>query len=131
MKFVIAAVIIIGLSIGGWNLYVYWGNFKEKEAPAQTVMEIPATQLHGMPPKLEPILVESQRQGASGLHNFLTTYGKMMADPRLASIELDYVVLVAHSDPAEARKVFAKVKQRIGNSSPVRNRVQQLEKTFE
>ena len=54
-----------------------------------------------------------------------------MADPRLAWIELDYVVEVAPSDPAAARKVFAQVKARLTPTSPVYSRMQQLEKPYE
>ena len=84
-----------------------------------------------MPPRLQGILDASEQRGATGLHDFLTTYGKTIADPRLAWIQLDYVVLVAESNPGEARRVFGQVKSRIGADSPVYNRIKQLEKTYE
>lgn len=58
-------------------------------------------------------------------------YRRTVADPRLASIELDYVVLVAREDIAEARKVFAQVKQRTPPASLVYPRIKQLEKTYD
>ncbi len=134
MKFIIGAIIVIGLAVGGWNLYVYWGNFKDKDdsSPhAAAPVQIDSAQLKGMPSSLEPMLDAAKKRGAIGLHDFLTTYGKVIADPKLASIELDYVVLVAQSSPGDARTTFAKVKKRIGPGSPVYSRVKQLESTYE
>jgi hypothetical protein len=66
-----------------------------------------------------------------GLKDFLSTYGNTVNDPRLAAIELDYAVLVAPSNPSEARRVFAKVKGRLQENSPVYDRMKRLEKTYE
>ena len=131
MKFIVGAIIVIGLAVGGWNLYVYWGNFKEKDAAATTPVQVDTSDLRGMPASLESALDAAKKRGAVGLHDFLATYGKTIADPKLASIELDYVVLVAQSSPGEARVTFAKVKKRTPANSPVYKRVKQLEKTYE
>jgi hypothetical protein len=130
MKFIVGAIIVIGLTVGGWRLFDYWQGFKEKE-PVAAAPEMTPSQLKGMVPQLEAILVEAQKRGASGLRDFLITYGHTIKDPRLAWIELDYVVLVARTDLGEARRVFAKVKQRTLKGSPIRDRVRQLEKAFE
>ena len=134
MKFLIGLVIVVGLSLGAYQLYEYWGQFKDKEpeAPvhAQPVIST-GQELSGMPPKLQPILEAAQRRGATGLHDFLATYGKMIDDPRRAWIELDYVVLLAQSSPGEARHKFQEVKSRVQSGSPVYNRVQELAKTYE
>jgi len=135
MKVLIAIVIIVAAAMGGWQVYTYWTDVKEKEnakhktEAAQII--VAGTDLPGMVPELEPILQASQQQGAAGLRRFLTKYGKTISDPRLASIELDYVVLVANSNPAEARKTFARVQQRISHESPVYPRVKQLEKAYQ
>jgi len=133
MKFLIALVIIVGLGLGAWQLNQYWGNFKAKDTASapQPPPEIPDDQLSGMPPSLQPALEAARQRGAAGLRDFLTTYGNTMNDPRRASIELDYAVLVAPSNPSEARRVFAKVKGRVQSNSPVYNRMKQLEKTYE
>ena len=134
MKYVIIIVIAIGLVLGAYQLWEYWGKFKEKEPPPKSEDQGPtfdATKLPGMVPKLEPILQAAQQRGASGLKDFLTMYGKGIADPRKAYIELDYVVLVAQTNPGEARKVFESVKKRTPQSSPVYNRIRKLEKTYE
>ena len=135
MKILIAIAIIVAAAMGGWEIYSYWLDVKEKERVKHKTevvqQEVAATQLPGMVPQLEPILETAKRQGAVGLRRFLNQYGKTIADPRLASIELDYVVLVANDNPAEARKTFARVKQRIARESPVHARVKQLEKAYQ
>jgi hypothetical protein len=136
MKALIAIVIIVAAAMGGWEIYSHWQDIKEKERQKHQQSEVVQTQsvgsqLPGMVSQLEPILEVAQRQGATGLRKFLGQYGKTIADPRLASIELDYVVLVANENPAEARKTFARVKQRISRESPVYARVKQLEKAYQ
>ena len=134
MKAVIAILIIAGAAFGGWQIYSYWVEVRGKEkeqAQSSAAQYVSGDQLPGMPQSLEATLQVSQQQGAIGLKRFLGQYRKTIADPRLAWIELDYVVLVARENPAEAKKVFAKVKQRTLPSSPVYQRVKQLEKTYE
>jgi hypothetical protein len=133
MKFIITVIVVVGLSLGAWQIYQYWGTFKEKEQPSAAGSAPTSTglELSGMPPSLQSTLDASEQRGATGLRDFLTTYGKTIGDPRLAWIQLDYVVLVAPSNPGEARKVFEQIKSRVGPDSPVYNRVKQLEKTYE
>ena len=134
MKFLVGLVIVVGLALGAYQLYEYWGQFKEKEpvaaAPTQPVMAS-GDQLPGLPPKLQPMLEAAQKRGAVGLHDFLATYGRMIDDPRRAWIELDYVVLLAQSSPGEARHKFQEVKSRVQPGSPVYDRVQELAKTYD
>ena len=135
MRFLVGLIIIVGLALGAWQLYEYWGNFKDKE-PTATVaatasVDISGTQLPGMLPKLQPVLEVAEKRGAPGLRDFLNMYGNTISDPRRAWIELDYVVLLAQSSPGEARRQFAKVKSRVQPGSPVYDRVKQLEKTYE
>ena len=133
MKFFIAAIIIIGLSLGAWQIYQYWGTFtpQTQTAPTPAQPVITGNQLPGLPPALEQDLQSAEQHGAAALREFLAAHGKKIKDPRLAWIELDYVVLAGESNPAEARLVFAKVKGRLDSSSPVYHRVKQLEKTYE
>ncbi len=135
MKALIAIVIIVGAAFGGWQIYSYWvevhGKDKAKEQAAEVQPAPSGNQLAGLVPTLEPQLQAALQQGATGLRNFLTRYGKTINDPRLGSIELDYVVLVARENPVEAKKVFTRVKQRTQPSSPNYTRVKQLEKTYE
>jgi hypothetical protein len=133
MKFLVGLVIVVGLSLGAWQLHEYWGTFQGKDpvtaAPAPP--EVSGDQLPGMLPRLQPLLEAARNRGAPGLHDFLAMYGNTIADPRRAWIELDYVVLLAQSSPGEARREFAKVKNRVPPDSPVYNRIKQLEKTYE
>jgi hypothetical protein len=134
MKFVIGLIIVIGLAMGAWQLNEYWGKFKQEEPETASAPAAPVAsgdQLPGLPPKLQPVLQAAQLRGAAGLHDFLAKYGSKISDPRLAWIELDYVVLLAQSSPGAARQEFARVKSRVQPGSPVYNRIQQLEKTYE
>ena len=131
LKLLITVVIVAALAFGGWELYLQWNDVKEKKE--EKVATPPAEQgpLSGMPSTLEAAYDIAKGQGASGLKRFLARNGKQIQDPRLASIELDYVVLVSKDNIAEARTVFARVKNRIDPSSPVYERMKQLEKTYE
>jgi hypothetical protein len=133
VKFVVTLIIVVGLSLGAWQIYQYWGNFKEKtpEAAAPARVEVSGDQLPGLPARLEGPLQTAEEHGAAALREFLTDHGKEIQDPRRAWIELDYVVLAGVSDPGEARRVFAKVEGRLTSVSPVYDRMKQLQKTYE
>jgi hypothetical protein len=139
MKQIIIAIAAIGLIlVGAWQVYHFMDQFQGSHpaapatAPATVAAPEPAAgPLPGLPPKLEPALEAARQRGAAGLRDFLAANGKNVADPRLASIQLDYVLVAAPGDPAEARKVFAQVKARLTPGSPVYARMKQLEKTYE
>lgn len=84
----------------------------------------------GLPASLESALEAARKTGADGLRSFLSQYRYTIRDPRLAEIELDYVVLINHKNPAEARRVFRSVQRRTRDSSPLYERVKKLEKTY-
>jgi hypothetical protein len=105
------------------------GSRSEQTTPAANPNDSSA--LPGLPPTLEAPLQTAQKQGADGLRNFLAQYHYAIRDPRLAAIELDYVVLVNLKDPAEARRVFKAVQERTPTSSPVYERVKRLAKTYQ
>lgn len=131
LKFLITAVIVAALAFGGWQLYLQWKVAKDTQPKVEQAAPVDTASLPGMPAAMEPAYKIAKDQGAPGLKNFLTRYGKAIKDPRLAAIELDYVVLVSKDDIAEARTTFARVKERVPPSSPVYNRMKQLEKTYE
>lgn len=87
--------------------------------------------LPGLPPSLEASLANAERQGVTGLREWLRNYQTLVRDPRLAAIQLDYVVLISRQDPAEARRIFKEVKDRTPTFSPIYDRVKRLEKTFQ
>ncbi len=130
----IAAFIIVVILYGGWHLFVYWDKVKsEKESVRKEAAAAVVTgeSLPGLPPGLEQGLQAAKRQGAVGLKNWLKTFGATVQDPRKAWIELDYCVMAAREDPAEARRVFAAVRERTGPASPVWQRVKELAPTYE
>jgi hypothetical protein len=134
MTKLIGAVIILAVLFGGWELFFYWEKVKneeetqKKQAAAAVVV---GDQLSGMPQQLEPTLKAAEAQGASGLRNWLKVYGRAVQDPRKAWIELDYCLLISREDPSEARRLFAEVKNRTPESSPVWPRIKKLEKAYE
>ncbi len=134
MTKLIAIFIIVVVLFGGWHLFLYWEKVKNEEATAQkqaAAAIVTGNQLQGLPQQLEPTLDAAQKEGATGLRNWLKKYNYNVVDPRKAWIQLDYCVAVAREDPAEAKRVFAEVKGRLQPSSPVWPRVKQLEKTYE
>ena len=134
MTKLIAVLIIVAVLYGGWELFLYWDKVKNEEQTAQkqaAAAMVVGDQLPGVPYTLASTLQAAQQQGAVGLKNWLKTYDRVIQDPRKAWLELDYCVEVASEDPAEARRVFAAVKQRTPPSSPVWPRIKQLERTYE
>jgi hypothetical protein len=138
MRQVLGILLIIAAIWGCKELYNYWEQVKARtEAedrggapPAAAVPAAPAT-LPGLPANLESSLQAAQKQGAAGLKNWLKLYRPYVSDPRLAAIELDYLVLISSTAPQEARQIFAAVKQRTPANSPVYARIKQLEKTYQ
>jgi hypothetical protein len=130
----IAALIIALLLYGGWHFFLYWEKIRDQEQLERKQSAQAATlgnQLPGMPPGLESSLDAAKRRGAEGLGAWLNTHGSTIQDPRKAWIELDYVMLLSRGKPSEAKKLFAAVKNRTGENSPVWPRIKQMEKTYE
>jgi hypothetical protein len=134
MTKLISILIILLVLLGGWQLFKYWEKVRDdqetaqKEAAARAVVP---EHLPGLPEKLEPSLQAAKQQGAAALGNWLKTYGAAVQDPRKAWIELDYCVMIARENPAEAKRVFAAVKERMPPASPVWPRVHELEKSYQ
>ena len=129
----IAAVVIIAVLYGGWNLFLYWEKVRdEKESiRKEAAATVSGDTLQGLPYGLDQSLRNAESQGPAALKAWLKDYGHLVQDPRKAWIELDYCVMVARNDPAEAKQVFAAVRERTGPASPVWKRVQQLAPTYE
>ena len=138
MRQFLAVLLIIGAIWGGKRLYNYWEIVKAKKetedrggAPPPASAPAASAVLPGLPANLEVPLQAARKQGAIGLKNWLSLYRPYVADPRLAAIELDYIVLISSTNPQEARRLFALVKQRTPTNSPVYPRVKRLEKTYQ
>ncbi|HUL51525.1 MAG TPA: hypothetical protein VLU94_02960 [Candidatus Nitrosotalea sp.] len=136
MKQIIAILLILAAIWGARELQSYWETVKARKiaqeggAPVTKPDATATTTLPGLPPSLEASLQEAQKRGAAGLKAWLKSYRVYVKDPRLASIELDYVVLIGAANVKEARETFAAVKERTPTNSPVYARVKQLEKTY-
>lgn len=137
MKVLIAFFIVVTAVWVGKQLFLTYLNIErhhnsntEAAAPAQQAAVPAAAVLPGLPPTLEASLSAAERQGAAGLRDWLRNYRVHVRDPRLAAIELDYVVLISYQNPAEARRIFLDVKGRTPTFSPIYDRVKRLEKTF-
>jgi hypothetical protein len=130
----VITVIIIALVLwGGWELFFYWEkvkNEKETEKKQAIAATVVGETLPGLPPQLEKSYAMVQGDPAA-FKKWFKTYGSSIEDPRKAWLELDYALLITRDNPAEARRVFASVKDRTPTSSPIWPRIKQLQKTFE
>jgi hypothetical protein len=131
MNKLIWLLILIFVVWGVKSLYQQWENVKDPEAQEQSEASKASDTLPGLPPELESGLHAAKQGGAESLKAWLDRYGHLVQDPRLADIQLDYVILVSSRDPSEARKLFRQVKQRTPESSPVYPRIRQLSNTYE
>jgi hypothetical protein len=127
MKALIILVLIVGIYFLG---KVISDKYQENQRKANPPQETKANVMEGLPPQFEESLAAAQAQGAPALKAWLQKYGQYAQDPRLADIQLDYVVLLSRSNPAEARQLFQAVKRRTPKTSPVYQRVKRLEKTY-
>jgi hypothetical protein len=135
MRYVIGLLLILAAVWGIRKLIAEWDSVQAKkdaeEGRAPQVEKAAPGVLPGLPPNLEVSLQAARKQGASGLKNWLGVYRRYVADPRLAEIELDYVILSGSGSIKEARQIFAAVKQRTSTNSPVYPRIKQLERTYQ
>lgn len=130
----IAAAIIVAVLFGAYELVNYYEEVKdEKAAKEQEAAEkmVAGNRLPGMPYELQESLAAAQEAGPRQFGAWLAQYGHLIQDPRLAWIELDYVSAIYRDNPAEAKRVFAAVKNRTSSSSPVYQRVQEMAKSYE
>ena len=137
MNKLIAILLIAGACWAAWTLRNF---YLEKEAESShQIYDDPDAQPAGFNPKqlpglhytLEMPLETATRGGAASLKKFLDQYRGAIQDPRRAWIELDYVTLVGLRDPAQARAIFAEVKQRTPTNSLIYFRVAKLAKLYE
>lgn len=133
MTKLITILIIAAFLFGGWHLFLYWERVKNEEEATRkeaAAALVAGNQLSGLPYQLEESLQKAQ-QSVEGMRNWLKAYGSAVQDPRKAWIELDYVLLVSRENPAEAKRVFAAVRDRTPATSPVYKRIKELEKTYQ
>jgi hypothetical protein len=131
----IGILIIVVVIWGGYELFEVWNRYDTeqdiKQKQAEAARNFSPESLPGMPPELRESWQKVDQKSVVSLRNWLKANGARIQDPRRAWIELDYVLLVSHEDVAEAKKVFADVKARTPENSPVYDRIKKLEKTYE
>jgi hypothetical protein len=130
MKALITIVLLAGIYLFGKAIFDQYKAKEAQEAAAAKAANGPPDGLEGMPANFQPSLDAAQAQGAPALKSWLERYASYVHDPKLAAIQLDYVVLVSRSDPGEAKRVFQAVKARVPKDSPVYDRVKRLESTY-
>ncbi len=132
MKALISIILLLGLFYVGKAVWTKYDSIKKTQNEESGQASKPAPEpLAGLPATLEPSLQAAESQGPQALKNWLNRFASATRDPRLAEIQLDYVVMVSRQDPSEAKTVFAEVKRRVQPSSPVYARVKRLEKTYQ
>lgn len=131
MKALITLALLFGIYFFGKSIYQQ-AKVKQaqEEAAAKGEPAGPADGLEGMPPQFQASYDAAAAQGATALKTWLDRYRSHIRDPKLAAIELDYVVLVSRSNPNEAKRVFRAVKARVPPTSPVYERVKRLDATY-
>jgi hypothetical protein len=134
MTKLIAALFILAVAYIGFLVYQQWDKAREEHDNArhQTAAAVVTPEaLPGMPYQLEPSLRAAREKGPVAFQAWFKSQERQIVDPRRAWIELELCVALARENPAEARRIFAGVKERVPPASPVWPKMKELEKTFE
>lgn len=135
MKIALSILIVVLVFVGGWKIWNYWSKVKEQENVVQqdTPTELDPTSIPGLPNVLEYKLSEAKQRGPKTLKQFIDTWksSRELKDPRLAWIELDYITMIASTDPIEAKQIFLDIKKRIPTNSVIYPRIRSLSKSYE
>jgi hypothetical protein len=134
MTKVLTVLIIVAALFGMWELWVWYDRVeheKEEDVAKAKAALVQGNNLQGMPWQLETEYNDAVMKGSAALKAFLAKNNARIEDPRKAWIELDYCVLIARENPAEAKRIFADVKGRTSPDSKVWKRIGELAKTFE
>jgi len=128
MKALITLVLVFAVYWVGKSVFDQYKAKQAKDNPPAEAQK--STQLDGLPAQFEASLQHAESQGAPALKAWLQRNRKYVRDPRLAEIELNYVVLVSRTNPSEAKQVFQAVKKRTPKTSPLYDRIKRLDATY-
>jgi hypothetical protein len=134
MTRVIWVFIIIVVVFIGYKFYGHWVEVEsqhDNKTEAAPVVSVTGEGLPGVPYPLEASLRAAKEQGPAAFRVWFKANELQLADPRKAWIELDLCIAIRRDNPAEARKIFARVKDRLGPASPVWPRMKELEQAFQ
>jgi len=116
-----------------YTLFQQWevaqGNRAEEQKQLKVIAD--GSGLAGMPSHLESGYRKAKEKSAAAFQTWFTANEKFLSDPRKAWIELELCVALSRSNPAEAKRIYERVKGRVPPSSPVYGKVKELEKTFQ
>lgn len=135
MKALISILIVVIVGFVGFRLFDHWEHVKERrvlEERAARGKDVNPDELQGLPWQLAQKYQE-MKTDPKKLGPFIESIRKLQGvqDPRLAWIELDYVVMISATDPLEAKRIFQAVKKRTPADSPIVPRIRSLEKNYE
>jgi len=136
MKVLIGILIALIVALGAYKIYEHWTYVSEQNSLEQKTAagpDVDPRRLPGLPWQLDVKLSEAQQAGPEAFKRFVEQLRKYpdVKDPRLAWIELDYVVLISSTDPLKAKQIFYDVKKRTPEDSPIYPRIRQLSKTYD
>ena len=136
MKVLLSILIVLIICVGGWKIWDHWQTVQAQQEAGlrrEENVNLRPEEIPGLPYQLEPKLAEARSRGAKTLKQFIDTWkgSPEVKDPRMAWIELDYVTMIAASDPLEAKKIFLDVKSRIKTNSMIYPRIRSLSKAYE
>ena len=127
-------VLLIAALLWGAHRFYSFCKRVQQDAPAGggSGLEVSGDALPGLSPELVPSYQAASGSGATLKRWLAENAGSPgLKDPRKASIQLDYVMMISRDNPDEARQVFAEVKSRTPPASPVYRRVQKLASVYE
>lgn len=131
MTKLITFFIVLVVAFCAWQGYKYWD---ETQGGKPVTVETPTVNpdsLAGLPVELRNSYQSARNSGTAVMRTWLKTYDHLLSDPRKAWIQLDFCRDIFRENPAEARAVFAEVKARTPELSPVWPRIKQMEASFE
>jgi len=138
MKVLIGILIALLVGFGALKIYQHWKMVEEQntlEQKAAAGAHVDPRALQGLPWQLDLKLSEAQQAGPEAFKRFVEQLrsGRFpdVKDPRLAWIELDYVVAISSEDPLKAKEIFREVKKRTPEDSPIYPRIKQLSRTYD
>jgi hypothetical protein len=135
MKVLISILVAVAVIFTGWRLWTYW-----EEVSQQKDLNGPSADANAAPPsiprlpyELERSLEAAKRKGSTAFKEWLDAAqaSQRVHDPRLAWIQLDYVVMISRENPVEAKRLFAEIKKRVEPDSPVYPRIQALQHSLD
>ena len=112
MKILISILIVLAVGVGGYKLWEHWNAVKEEGALARKAAagaDINPDNLPGLPHQLQYKVREAQQAGPETFKRFIDSCKRFpdVKDPRLAWMELDYMVMISSTDPVAASRTTA------------------------